>query len=344
MFDNELDVDMDQVVSFLKEYGGHHLSHLILLQDKQVFWAQENKVLIAYRRTGNKLMVLGDPIGEESRLKDAIDEFCNYGEELGLTPIFYQVSSHYMHHYHEHGYRFTKVGEEAIVNLQDLTFAGKQWAKLRTRCNKFNRNGFTFTVLQPPYSTRLLGEVAEVSKSWLGSQKEKGFSVVSFSEDYVSSFPIALLKDSESRIIAFATIAISSSKSTCIDLMRKTATSPHGTMDVLFINIFKWLKEQQYETCSLGMAPLSNVGNHKDSQMCERIMRQAYHHGNHLYNFKGLREFKGKFTDSFEPKYIGHKKSFVPLLLIQLVTLINRPPVKRTRAFARIKDLLQNTG
>ncbi|WP_270180801.1 phosphatidylglycerol lysyltransferase domain-containing protein [Alkalihalobacillus sp. CinArs1] len=342
MFDNEFDVDMDKVVSFLREYGGHHLSHLILLQDKQIFWAQESKVLIAYRRTGSKLMVLGDPIGEESLLKDAIDEFCDYSRELGLTPIFYQASPCYMHHYHEHGYRFTKIGEEAIVNLENLTFAGKQWAKLRTRCNKFERNGFTFSVMHPPYSSRLLREVAEVSKSWLGSQKEKGFSVVSFSEDYVSSFPIALLKNPEGQIIAFATIATSSYS--CIDLMRKGANSPHGTMDVLFIHIFKWLKEQNVEKCSLGMAPLSNVGNHKDSPMCERLMRLAFCHGNSRYNFKGLQEFKAKFADSWEPKYICHKKSFFPTLIVQLIALINHPPVAKTKAFSRIRELLQNTG
>lgn len=344
MFDNEFDVDMDKVVSFLKEYGGHHLSHLILLQDKQIFWAQENKVLIAYRRTGNKLIVLGDPIGEEARLPDAIAEFCEHSEELGLTPIFYQISTRYMQHYQDLGYRFIKFGEEAVVNLENFTLAGKQWAKLRTRCNKFDRNGFTFTVMQPPYSGSLLREVSDVSQSWLGDQKEKGFSVVSFSEDYVSSFPLALLKDADGKVIAFATLATSSHNSTCIDLMRKREDSPHGTMDVLFIHIFKWLREQGYENCSLGMAPLSNVGNHKDAMMSERLMRHAYHHGNNLYNFKGLREFKGKFTNSWEPKYIGYKKSFVPLLLVQLITLVNSAPVKRQKAFARIKDLLQNTG
>jgi phosphatidylglycerol lysyltransferase len=39
-------------------------------------------------------------------------------------------------------------------------------------------------------------------------------------------------------------IATDYKKSITIDLMRKLADSPHGTMDVLFIHIFKWAKEK----------------------------------------------------------------------------------------------------
>jgi phosphatidylglycerol lysyltransferase len=339
-----LDLHVDQVISFLKENGGNHVSHLIFLQDKEVYWAGQQKVLIIYKRIANKLVVLGDPIGEELYIQGAIKEFNEYCESKGLKPIFYQISPRFMQYYHETGYRFLKLGEEGIVNLQTFSLEGKRCAKLRTRFNKFARNSYTFIVVKPPYSKELLSEIKSISDSWLGNKKEKGFSVVSFSEEYISRFPIALLFDSDKNIIAFATLATDYKKTISIDLMRKSSDSPHGTMDVLFIHIFKWAKDKDYQTCSLGMAPLSNVGNCKYSFISEKLIRMVYLHGNSLYNFKGLREFKSKFACTWEPKYLASKKTFLPAIFIQLLLLINRQPTPKYKVIGKIKYFFNKAG
>lgn len=324
------DLQYGQLTSFLKEHGGNHVSHLIFLKDKELFWTKERDVLIVYKQIGNKLMVLGDPIGKESKIQEAIKKFCDYSHSKGLKPVFYQISSKYMHYYHDSGFRFLKVGEEGLVDLSEFTLAGKQGAKLRTKLNKFTRNSYTFRVLHPPYADSLLSEITHISDSWLGSQKEKGFSVVSFSKEYVSRFPIALLQNPAGEIIAFATLPTDYKHTITIDLMRRHSDCPHGTMDVLFLHIFQWAKANGYQTCSLGMTPLSNVGSCKHSFASEKFIRFAYLYGNSMYNFKGLKEFKSKFTSNWEPKYLAYKNSFLPVTLFQLLFLINfkRTPEK----------------
>lgn len=340
---NNIDSQIDRVITFLEENGGNHISHLILLQDKDVYWAAEGKVLIVYKNIGNKLVVLGDPIGAESLIPESIKEFQEFSESMGLKPVFYQISPRFMHLYHDTGYIFIKLGEEGTVNLQNFSIEGKQGAKLRTRLNKFARNSFTFNVIMPPYSKTILSELKGISDSWLGNQKEKGFSVVSFSEEYVSCFPIAVLNDPQGKIIAFATLATDYKKSIIIDLMRKMADSPHGTMDVLFIQIFKWAKENGYHNCSLGMAPLSNVGDCKYSFKSEKLIRLAYLHGSTMYNFKGLKEFKSKFTSGWEPKYMAYRKTFLPVVIIQLLLLVNSTPHPKN-VVDKIKYLMKKTG
>jgi phosphatidylglycerol lysyltransferase len=313
----------DQLTSFLKENGGNHVSHLIFIKDKEIFWTKERDVLIVYKRIGNKLMVLGDPIGDEAKIQEAIKKFCEYSINEGFKPIFYQISPQYMQYYHDSGFRFLKVGEEGLVKLQQFSLEGKQGAKLRTRLNKFTRNSFTFSVVHPPHSNQLLSEIKHISDSWLGTQKEKGFSVVSFSKEYVLRFPLALLHNPTGDIIAFATLTTNYKNTITIDLMRKYSDSPHGTMDVLFIHIFQWAKNNGYQTCSLGMTPLSNVGSCKHSFTGEKLIRFAYLYGNSMYNFKGLKEFKSKFTSNWEPKYLAYKKTLLPVTLFQLLFLIN---------------------
>lgn len=340
---SNIDTELDRVITFLEENGGNHLSHLILLQDKDVYWSVEEQVLIVYKRIGNKIVVLGDPIGPESLIPKSIKEFQEYGVSKGLKPIFYQISPRFMYLYHDTGYRFLKLGEEGIVNLHNFSIEGKQGAKLRTRVNKFTRNAYTFSVIKPPYSKAILSELKGISDAWLGNQKEKGFSVVSFSEEYVSCFPVALLNDPEGKVLAFATLATEHKKSITIDLMRKFPDSPHGTMDVLFIQIFKWAKENGYQNCSLGMAPLSNVGDCKYSFQSEKFIRLAYLHGNSMYNFKGLKEFKSKFADGWEPKYLAYRKTFLPVVIIQLLLLINSTPHPKN-VVDKIKYLMKKTG
>ncbi len=322
--ENHLFLHDDQLQSFLKEKGGNHVSHLILLKDKKQFWTKDQSVLIVYKQIFNKFIVLGDPIGEESNIQLAICEFNEFCKHNKVKPIFYQVSPRYMQFYHDAGFRFIKLGEEAVTKLADFSLVGKKRGKLRTSINKLLGNGFTFRVIEPPHCPKILAELKTISDSWLGNASEKGFSVVSFSKDYVSCFPIALLQDPEENIVAFATLATDYKQTLNIDLMRKSIHSPNGTMDVLFVSIFEWARNNGYENCSLGMAPLSNVGNSKDSFISEKVIRLVYLYGNNRYNFKGLKEFKSKFATDWEPKYLAYKKTFLPILLLQIVLLINR--------------------
>ncbi len=314
----------DQLQSFLKEKGGNHASHLIYLKDKNEFWTKDHNVLIIYKQIFNKFVVLGDPIGEESQIQSAIYEFHEFCQSKKVKPVFYQVSPKYMQFYHEIGLRFVKLGEEAVVKLTHFSLVGKKAGKLRTSMNKLLGNDFTFRVAEPPHSQKIMKELKAISDSWLGNDKEKGFSVVSFREDYVSRFPVALLHDPEGKIVAFATLATDYKQTVIIDLMRKSEQSPHGAMDVLFVKVFEWARNAGYQNCSLGMAPLSNVGNYKHCFFSEKMIRLVYLYGHNKYNFKGLKDFKSKFATDWEPKYLAYKKSFLPIIFLQLVFLINR--------------------
>lgn len=320
-------VDLEAVTPILDEYGGNHVSHLIFLNDKRIFISDNQQVIISYQKIGNKFVVLGDPIGKKAFLPDAIREFEHFSTSSGHTPIYYQISENLFSQYHEVGYRFFKLGEEAIVNLDHFNLDGKKGARLRTRRNKFIRNGYQFHVLKPPYSDELLEELRNISNSWLRNRGEKSFSVSFFCENYVSRFPVAILQSPEGDIIAFATLAsdhVNHNHTVKIDLMRHIAEHPHGTMDMLFISILFWAKEKGYARCSLGMAPLANVGTHSSSFFHEKLARLVYRYGDAFYKFQGLQEYKKKFADIWEPKYLAYKKSLFMIVIIQLYLLVHK--------------------
>ena len=314
---------------FLNTYKGSHLSHLLFLGDKNLFWTKENKVVIAYQQVFNRLVVLGDPIGEKAYFQEAIKEFEEYANRKNNKVVYYQVSSSTT--FNPQKYKVFKLGEEATVNLNSYSISGKNGAKLRNRRNKFYKQGYHFEVVYPPHSGELLKEIEKVSDEWLNGKKEKGFSVSFFKKDYVDLSPIGTLRNPEGRLIAFITLgyAYKDSKSLIIDLMRYRPQSPHGTMDMLIISILSWAKKEKYEQCSLGMCPLSNVGKSKEDKSYEKLANIIYEYMEAPYNFKGLREYKRKFSHSWEARYLIYSnKDWLPGVFLKLYMLINRNGTK----------------
>ena len=90
---------------------------------------------------------------------------------------------------HEYGYEFIKMGEEALVNLETFTMSGKKFKGTRAVFNKITKAGYSFDVLQPPFSTEQMHELKAISDSWLDNRKEKGFSLGFFDEAYLQKKP-----------------------------------------------------------------------------------------------------------------------------------------------------------
>ena len=68
-------LDSDKLDQFLKKYKGHHLSHLIYLGDKRLYWAVNDQVLFAYSKFSDKAVILGAPIGISRCLRKGFRNF-----------------------------------------------------------------------------------------------------------------------------------------------------------------------------------------------------------------------------------------------------------------------------
>ena len=90
-----------------------------------------------------------------------------------------------------------------------------------------------------------------------------------------------------------------------VDLMRYLSSCPNGVMDYLFTRLMLWGHQQGYRWFSMGMAPLSGLENHSLAPIWNRIGNLIFRHGEHFYNFQGLRNYKDKFDPVWEPKYLA---------------------------------------
>jgi len=315
------------IVDHLSKYQGKVLSHLIFLHDKFIFWNSKKNVLISFQQFADKLVILGDPIGEKDEISNAIEEFQEIADLHGYTPVFYQVSDDMLPYLHGHGFAFFKLGEEAFVDLKYFSLSGSKMKGLRALRNKFVRADYSYEIITPPHSIDLLEELREISNEWLQGREEKGFSLGFFSEDYLNKAPIAIVRNEQKQILGFMSImhVYDDYQTISVDLMRFKPEAASGAIDFLFLCLFDWAKEQGYARFNMGMAPLANVGLSRFSFLSEKIAAQIFLHGHFFYHFQGLRKFKEKYTNIWEPKYLAYRrKSSLPMIMSQITMLISK--------------------
>lgn len=327
--------DENRITNLLMTQGGNTDSQLVFLGDKDTYFYRQDDVdlvLFQYRIKNDKLIIMGNPAGDASYFEPAIEELIDVANRQGYKLVFYEVTEELVMILHNFGYDFFKMGEAAEVNLLDFSLTGKKRKAERALMNRFNREEYSFEIVQPPFDSQLLTRLKEISDEWLAGRSEKGFSMGFFNESYLKREPIALVKNSAGTIVAFANLIPSyESKKASVDLMRYDKTVVSGIMDYLFIQLFEYLKAEGYEKFDLGMAPLANVGTTRHSFFQERIAYLIFHFGSRFYSFQGLREYKDKYASAWIPKYTLYcRDSSIIFSMIQLLLVDNAPVKNKT--------------
>jgi phosphatidylglycerol lysyltransferase len=71
------------------------------------------------------------------------------------------------------------------------------------------------------------------------------------------------------------------------------------------------------------MAPLAGLEQHPLAPAWHRIGNFVFRHGEHFYNFEGLRHYKAKFQPVWDPKYLVAPAGIaLPRILLDVSTLI----------------------
>jgi phosphatidylglycerol lysyltransferase len=109
-----------------------------------------------------------------------------------------------------------------------------------------------------------------------------------------------------------------------VDLMRHAPDAPHGVMEYLFAELMLWGKAQGYRAFSFGMAPLSGLEDRTLAPLWNRAGAFLFRHGEHFYNFRGLRQYKAKFDPVWEPRYLASPGGLaLPRILANVAALVS---------------------
>jgi phosphatidylglycerol lysyltransferase len=302
-------------------------AHLALLGDKQLVFNDSRTAMLMYGVEGRSWVVMGDPMGPEAERAEVAWQFRELCDQHGAWTVFYQVSEKRLHLYVDLGLSLVKLGEEARVPLAEFSLAGAARKKLRWAQRKSEDLGYRFEVVPASAVPPLMGELERISAAWLKEKntREKGFSIGFFDREYLNRLPLALVRGPQG-IIAFANLWLGGDhEELSIDLMRHVADAPSVIMDYLFVELMLWGREQGYRWFNLGMAPLSGLEARAIAPLWSRLGTLVYRHGEHFYNFQGLRLYKEKFDPVWEPRYLACPGGLaLPRVLADVASLISR--------------------
>lgn len=300
-------------------------SYLALLGDKRLLFHPQGDAFVMFGVERRSWVALGDPVGAEDRQADLAWSLRELADRHGGWTVFYQVTPQRLHLYVDLGLSMVKLGEEARVPLSGFSLEGSSRKKLRHAWRRAQDEGLRFEVVPASEAEPLLAELEDISQEWLRSKntREKGFSLGRFDRGYLRRFPIAVIKK-EDRIVAFANLwPGGEQEELSIDLMRHREEAPGGVMDFLFLELMLWGREQGYRWFSLGMAPLSGLEEHALAPLWNRVGSLVFRHGEHFYNFQGLRQYKEKFDPDWEPRYLACPGGLaLPRVLADIAALI----------------------
>jgi phosphatidylglycerol lysyltransferase len=299
---------------------------LALLGDKQFLLNERKNAFVMYGVEGRSWISMGDPVGPEDEWGELLWKFrelCNYQDGW---PVFYQIENLHLDLYLDIGMSFLKLGEEARVDMKGFSLEGSLGKDLRYAHNKIQKQGYAFEIMPQQQVGRVIDKLQDISDLWLKGKntREKRFSLGSFSEEYISNFPAAVVRKNAD-ITAFANIWMTEQKEELsIDLMRHLPDCPSGIMDYLFIELMLWGREHGFEWFNLGMAPLSGLADNALAPLWHRFGTFVFRHGEHFYNFNGLRQYKEKFNPVWQPRYLACPRGLMlPRILTNLASLIS---------------------
>lgn len=331
-FTKPTEEEINRFTQLVKTYGGSEYSYLVYMEDKQIFFYQEDGQdlsALLYRVIGRNALVLGNPVGLDTAINGIITAFAEFAHQYGMNVCYYQVSPDYLNDFCNMGYLTIKIGESARVKLADFTFDGKANRNFRKIRNAKEAAGLAFEILEAPHPKERLDELREISNEWLGKRHEMSYSLGAFKEDYLQHAPIAVLR-SKDRIEAFANLMYIDEHMISIDMMRHRKDCPGNAMQMVFLELFEWAKNKGYDYFDLGMAPLTNIGNQTYSRSRDRLIRLVYEYGNRIYGFKGLRAYKEKYRPEWENRYIIYAEAAaLPQILLALLEAANKPPKEK---------------
>jgi phosphatidylglycerol lysyltransferase len=315
--------DLDQAAKVIAGQGGTE-GHLALMGDKSLLWNDDRTAFIMYAVRDASWIALGDPVGPEECHLELAWQYHELVDAHGGRTVFHHIPAKSLPIYLQLGLTPLKLGDAARVPLESFSLDGPKFKSFRQVRNRFEREGYEFRVVPAAETSALMPQLRRVSDSWLADKNtaEKRFSLGFFDQAYLRRLPVAVAtKNGE--VAAFANLLVTDAREELsIDLMRHVHDVPNGVMDYLFAQIMLWGKAEGYHSFSLGMAPLSGLDRHALAPLWNRVGNFLYEHGEHFYNYEGLRQYKQKFDPEWQPMYLCYAGSWsLPRIMLDFAAL-----------------------
>ncbi len=280
--------------------------------DKGYYLAAADQAGLAFRVERGVALVVGDPVGQKVATAHLLTKFQELCRTNDWTPAFIHTEPRWSSFYKTHGYSLQKIGQEAILELDNFVHNTARGKYFRNIDSRFKREGYTAELLKPPHDLAVITRLQAISAEWLKlpGRAERGFMMGYFAFEYMQMCPVMVARDKEGTIQGFINqIPSFDAKEANYDMLRQSSAALSNISDYLLIEFARLLHKSNFERLNLGLCPLAGLKYQDGGEktIIDSALQFAYANGDRFYSFSGLYRFKAKYEPRWHNRYIAYR-------------------------------------
>lgn len=322
----ERSTDFEEAQNLVEMYGVSPLDFFKISRDKQLYFSNEVEGFIAYSVANHIAFVLEEPVCAEENKEKIIAEFEDFCKNDGFKSAYYRIDEQSLFLFKPLKKKKLFIGQEAIMKVENFKLEGKERKTLRNGLNSLAKKGYTAEILYHPQTEEILDQIQSISDEWLKEfdKEEMVFSQGMFDRVQIENQDLIVIKNEFLKIEAFLNIIPDYAPEECTyDLIRKTVTAPNGSMDAMIVKLVEYAKTKHIAYINLGLTPLGGLKDPDNT--AEEILKFVYNRIGSFKHYQSLRDFKEKYADHWENKYLIYGNDFDLLQIPAALNKITKP-------------------
>lgn len=303
--------------AFVFRHGAQYDSYLCTEPDRSLFWSHGNRGVLSFKQVGRHLLVAGGLIAPDEAKSALLEEFLAHAARLKLRPVFFCILEADLPYFREAGLRITKFGEDAIVDLPDLTYEGKQFEWVRRQANYCRRHGVVVSETGPGFLTpdvwqATLAELLEISRDSLQEKPQR--EELRFFDGHVGEHGlgrrrlfVARSDNGHGRIEGFVVCnPMQGGRMWSTEIYRHRSDAVRGVVASVIHHLTLALKEEGVEAVNLCLIPGRNCATPLpgDNPLVRRGLVVGQKYFSALFDLRGIDHFKSRFRPRYENRYL----------------------------------------
>ncbi len=329
----------------VNRHGAGTLDYFALRADKRWFFHRDT--LVAYAIYGGVCLVSPDPIGPASERAQAWNAFRRFAESQSWIVALMGAGEEWLPLYRMTGMHDIYIGDEAVVDIQSFSLAGKHMKGLRQAHNRIARYGYSVSFHDPAVlDAPTAAELATLMAKSRRGDEERGFSMMlgRIFDPRDHGLLLAVVRDPEGTPVAMCQfVPAPGIGGYSLDLMRRdTGDHPNGLIDFALVSTIEHLAGQGARGLSLNFAAMRSVlDGERGDGIAQRAERWALRKMSGFLQIESLWRFNAKYDPDWLSRYVVYDAPehlvAVTLAILRAESLSDVPVVGRLLAPSRSK-------
>jgi phosphatidylglycerol lysyltransferase len=281
------------------------------------FWSKGCRGAVAMVRQGRHLFSSGGLLAPEAHRAELLAQLVEAADARQEVLTFFNIPEEQLPLFRRRGFQATKLGEEALVDLPECTWAGKSYEWVRRQSNFCRRHGLMVSECRPHAMTAagwqaLAGELLEVSGLFLNDKPQSGevrFLQAGFDPARLGRKRVfaARADGGAGRIEGFLACSPCQGGDTWVfETYRQRPDAVRGTIPFLLHQVMQTLQAEGVRRVSLCLIPGLRCREPLagDSRMARWGLVLGTQHFNLVFDTAGAYHFKSRFRPRFENRYL----------------------------------------